>query len=57
MHLDDILPNVTEMQGNTLPVGCTTIMCNQSGHVRVTINQKITDVFRQEHKIIYIKQE
>ncbi|KYQ50292.1 Acyl-coenzyme A:6-aminopenicillanic-acid-acyltransferase 40 kDa form [Trachymyrmex zeteki] len=32
MHLDDILPNVTEMQGNTLPVGCTTIMCNQSGH-------------------------
>ncbi|KYM93584.1 hypothetical protein ALC62_15942, partial [Cyphomyrmex costatus] len=32
MHLDDILPNVTEMQGNALPIGCTSIMCNQSGH-------------------------
>ncbi|XP_025996444.1 uncharacterized protein LOC105198830 [Solenopsis invicta] len=32
MHLDDILPNVTGIQGNALPVGCTTIMCNQSGH-------------------------
>ncbi|XP_011629908.1 uncharacterized protein LOC105422297 [Pogonomyrmex barbatus] len=32
MHLDDILPNVVGMQGNALPVGCSTIMCNQPGH-------------------------
>ncbi|TGZ53449.1 Uncharacterized protein DBV15_11950 [Temnothorax longispinosus] len=32
MHLDDIISNVTGMQGNALPVGCSTIICNQSGH-------------------------
>ncbi|XP_071577853.1 beta-alanyl-dopamine/carcinine hydrolase isoform X2 [Temnothorax nylanderi] len=32
MHLDDIILNVTGMQGNALPVGCSTIICNQSGH-------------------------
>ncbi|PBC26195.1 beta-alanyl-dopamine/carcinine hydrolase [Apis cerana] len=32
MHLDDILPNVAnEGQENTLPIGCSTIMCNQPG--------------------------
>lgn len=32
MHLDDILPNVIDQtSGNDLPVGCTTIMCNQPG--------------------------
>ncbi|XP_043674518.1 uncharacterized protein LOC122632105 [Vespula pensylvanica] len=32
MHLDDILPNVVgETSGNTLPVGCSTIICNQPG--------------------------
>ncbi|XP_071873730.1 C45 family peptidase tan [Bombus fervidus] len=32
MHLDDIVPNVAnEGQGNALPVGCSTIMCNQPG--------------------------
>ncbi|KOC61454.1 Acyl-coenzyme A:6-aminopenicillanic-acid-acyltransferase 40 kDa form [Habropoda laboriosa] len=33
MHLDDIVPNVANegAQGNTLPVGCSTIMCNQPG--------------------------
>lgn len=34
MHLDDILPNVAnEGQENTLPIGCSTIMCNQPGQV------------------------
>ncbi|XP_012233522.1 beta-alanyl-dopamine/carcinine hydrolase [Linepithema humile] len=33
MHLDDIVPNVTgELQENALPVGCSTIICNQPGH-------------------------
>lgn len=32
MHLDDIIPNVIGMQGNSFPVGCSTIICNQSGH-------------------------
>lgn len=32
MHLDDIISNVTGMQGNALPVGCSTIICNQPGH-------------------------
>ncbi|XP_070166732.1 beta-alanyl-dopamine/carcinine hydrolase [Polyergus mexicanus] len=32
MHLDDIISNVTvEIQGNSLPVGCSTIICNQPG--------------------------
>ncbi|XP_014477691.1 PREDICTED: uncharacterized protein LOC106746052 isoform X2 [Dinoponera quadriceps] len=32
MHLDDIISNVTgEAQGTVLPVGCTTIVCNQPG--------------------------
>ncbi|XP_076242090.1 C45 family peptidase tan [Calliopsis andreniformis] len=33
MHLDDIVPNVVkgEPQGNELPVGCSTILCNQPG--------------------------
>ncbi|CAL7943972.1 unnamed protein product [Xylocopa violacea] len=33
MHLDDIVPNVAneEEQMNTLPIGCSTIMCNQPG--------------------------
>jgi len=34
MHLDDIIPNVIGMKGNALPVGCSTIICNQPGHVR-----------------------
>lgn len=32
MHLDDIIPNVMGIQGNSLPVGCSTIICNQSGN-------------------------
>ncbi|XP_043248555.1 uncharacterized protein LOC122395212 [Colletes gigas] len=34
MHLDDIVPNVANggAQGNELPVGCSTIICNQLGH-------------------------
>ncbi|XP_017753141.1 PREDICTED: uncharacterized protein LOC108545855 isoform X2 [Eufriesea mexicana] len=33
MHLDDIVPNVANrgLKGNALPVGCSTIMCNQPG--------------------------
>lgn len=32
MHLDDILPNVIDQTtGNALPVGCSTIVCNQPG--------------------------
>ncbi|XP_029670506.1 uncharacterized protein LOC115239865 isoform X1 [Formica exsecta] len=32
MHLDDIISNVTVgTQGNSLPVGCSTIICNQPG--------------------------
>ncbi|XP_078042397.1 C45 family peptidase tan [Augochlora pura] len=33
MHLDDIIPNVANNQdrANDLPVGCSTIMCNQPG--------------------------
>ncbi|XP_054012976.1 beta-alanyl-dopamine/carcinine hydrolase [Hylaeus anthracinus] len=33
MHLDDIVPNVANggAQGNELPVGCSTIICNQPG--------------------------
>lgn len=33
MHLDDVLPNVIKggREGNMLPVGCSTIMCNQPG--------------------------
>lgn len=32
MHLDDILPNVADgSQGNSLPVGCSTIICNHPG--------------------------
>lgn len=33
MHLDDIVPNVANetVQSNELPVGCSTIMCNQPG--------------------------
>ncbi|XP_070515238.1 beta-alanyl-dopamine/carcinine hydrolase isoform X2 [Cardiocondyla obscurior] len=33
MHLDDIISNDTGIEGNAvLPVGCTTIICNQPGH-------------------------
>ncbi|XP_011696938.1 PREDICTED: uncharacterized protein LOC105455363 [Wasmannia auropunctata] len=32
MHLDDIISNVTGTEGNALPVGCSTIICNQPGH-------------------------
>lgn len=40
MHLDDIVPNVAnEGQGNALPVGCSTIMCNQPGQVIQTTSQ------------------
>ncbi|XP_029055558.1 acyl-coenzyme A:6-aminopenicillanic-acid-acyltransferase 40 kDa form isoform X2 [Osmia bicornis bicornis] len=33
MHLDDIVPNVANVgvQSNALPVGCSTIVCNQPG--------------------------
>ena len=33
MHLDDIVPNVANegAEGNSLPVGCSTIVCNQPG--------------------------
>lgn len=33
MHLDDIVPNVVmgESQGNDLPVGCSSILCNHPG--------------------------
>lgn len=40
MHLDDIIPNVVDgIQENMLPVGCSTIICNQPGHVRMITNQ------------------
>lgn len=40
MHLDDILPNVIgETPGNTLPVGCSTIICNQPGQQIIGHNE------------------
>lgn len=45
MHLDDIVPNVTGgSQENTLPVGCSTIICNQSGHVRMNKSNYVCDL-------------
>ncbi|KAH0949477.1 hypothetical protein HN011_005311 [Eciton burchellii] len=40
MHLDDIIPNVINgSQANTLPVGCSTIICNQPGHEIIGHNE------------------
>lgn len=37
MHLDDIVPNVAAdgAQGNTQPVGCSSIICNHPGQVHM----------------------
>ncbi|XP_011874667.1 PREDICTED: uncharacterized protein LOC105565793 isoform X2 [Vollenhovia emeryi] len=43
MHLDDIITNVTGKQRNELPVGCSTIICNQPGHEILGHNE---DAFR-----------
>ncbi|EZA47863.1 Acyl-coenzyme A:6-aminopenicillanic-acid-acyltransferase 40 kDa form [Ooceraea biroi] len=40
MHLDDIISNATNgTQANVLPVGCSTIICNQPGHEIIGHNE------------------